>query len=101
MIHHKKTPLYSGIKVQSYARATRDGKGAVTTTVALTAGETIVQHHNKSLSYGNGGPTKLTQHWARSLLEWMDFGNRKATTTPKIEPSHFDELGLGGINIQY
>jgi len=31
----------------------------------------------------------------------MDFAKRKATTAAKIEPSHFDELGLGGINIQY
>ena len=79
-------------QVQSYVRATRDGKGAVTTTVVLAAGEAIVQYHNKSLSNENGGPINLTRHWARSLLERMNFVKRKATTAAKIEPSHFDEL---------
>ena len=76
-------------QVQSYVRATRDGKGAVTTTVnvVLAAGKAIVQHHNKSLSNENGGPINL-----RSLLERMNFVKRKATTAAKIEPSHFDEL---------
>ena len=46
-------------QVQSYVRATHDGKGAVTTTVVLAAGEAIVQHHNKSLSNENVGPINL------------------------------------------
>ena len=79
-------------QVQSYVRATHDGKGAVTTTVVLAAGEAIARHHNKSLSNENGAPIKLTRYWARSLLERMDFVKRKATTAAKIEPSHFDEL---------
>jgi len=44
------------------------------------------------LSHENGGPVKLTRHWAKSLLERMSFVKRKATTAAKINPSHFDEL---------
>ena len=55
-------------QVQSYIRAMRDGKGAVTTTVVLAAGEAIMQHHNKKLAHDNGGPITLTRHWARSVL---------------------------------
>ena len=79
-------------QVQSYVRATRDGKGAVTTTVVLAAGEAILQHSNKKLSHEHGGPIKLTRHWAKSLLDRMNFVKRKATTTAKIDPEHFDEL---------
>lgn len=35
-------------QVQSYVCATRDGKGAVTKTVVLAAGEAILKHCNKS-----------------------------------------------------
>ena len=79
-------------QVQSYIQAMRDGKGAVTTFFVLAAGEVIVQHHNKKLAHDNGGPIILTRHWARSVLEQMNFVKRKATTAAKIEPSHFDEL---------
>jgi len=79
-------------QVQSYVRATRDGKGAVTTAFVLAAGEAILNHCNKKLSHENGGPIKLTRHWAKSVLDRMNFVKQKATTTAKIEPSHFDEL---------
>ena len=78
--------------VQSYVRATRDGKGAVTTTVVLAAGEAILNHGNKKLSHDNGGPIKLTRHWAKSVLDRMNYVKRKASTSAKIDPSHFDEL---------
>ena len=59
-------PLLLGDKLdkqaQSYIHATRNGKGVVTTIVALAAGEDIVRHHNKNLSYENGGPIKLIRH---------------------------------------
>ena len=79
-------------QVQSYVRATRDGKGAVTTTVVLAAGEAILNHGNKKLSHDNGGPIKLTRHWAKSVLDRMNYVKRKASTSAKIDPSHFDEL---------
>ena len=79
-------------QVQSYVRATREGKGAVTTAVVLAAGEAIVRHSNKKLAHENGGPIELTRHWAKSVLVCMNFVKRKATTAAKIDPSHFDEL---------
>jgi len=66
--------------------------GAFTTTVVLAAGEAILKHCNKKLSHDNGGPIKLTRHWAKSLLDRMNYVKRKATTTAKIDPSHFDKL---------
>ena len=60
--------------------------------VVLVASKAIVQHHNKKLAHDNGGPITLTRHWARSILERINFVKRKATTAAKIEPSHFDEL---------
>ena len=70
-------PLLIGVEldkqVQSYIRGTRDGKRAVTTTVVLAAGEVILKHCNKKLSYDNGGPIKLTRHWAKSLVDHMNY----------------------------
>ena len=79
-------------QVQSYGRATREVKGAVTTTVVLAAGEAVLSHCSKKLSHENGGPVKFTRHWAKSLLERTSFVKQKATTAAKIDPSHFDEL---------
>lgn len=79
-------------QVQCYIRATRDAGGTITTTVVLAAGEAIVRNSNKKLAYDNGGPIKLTKHWARSLLSWMNFVKRKGTTSAKMEASQFDDL---------
>ena len=58
---------------QSYIHATHEVQGAVTTTVVLTAGEAVLSRCNKKLSHENGGPAKLTRHWAKSLLERNSF----------------------------
>lgn len=79
-------------QVQCYIRATRDVGGTITTTVVLAAGEAIVQNSNKKLAYDNGGPIKLTKHWAKSLLSRMNFVKRKGTTSAKMEASQFDNL---------
>ena len=76
-------PLLIGDKfdkqVQSYICATHDEKGAVIKTVDLAAGEAILKHCNKKLSYDNGGPIKLTRYWAKSLLDYMNYIKQKAT----------------------
>ena len=46
-------------QVQSYVRATRDGKGAVTTAVVLAAGEAIVRHSKKNLPMKTEDPLNL------------------------------------------
>ena len=33
----------------------------------------------------------MTSVWAKSLLQWINFVKRKATTSVKVEPSHFNE----------
>ena len=79
-------------QVQCYVRATRSTGGTITTTVVLAAGEAIVRTHNEKLLHDEGGPIKLTRHWAKSLLDRMCFVKRKATTSAKVDPSCFDDL---------
>ena len=79
-------------QVQCYIRATRSTGGTITTTVVLAAGEAIVWTHNENLLHDEGGPIKLTRHWAKSLLDRMCFVKRKATTSAKVDPSCFDDL---------
>lgn len=46
---------------------------------------------NKKLLNDDGGPIKLTRHWAKSLLDRTCFVKRKAATSAKVDPS-FAEL---------
>ena len=78
--------------MQCYVRATRSTGGTITTTVVLAAGEAIVRTHNEKILHDEGGPIKLTRHWAKSLLDRMCFVKRKATTSAKVDPSCFDDL---------
>ena len=51
----------------------------------------IVNRIDKRLLKENSGPIELTSVWAKSLLQWINFVKRKATTSVKVEPSHFNE----------
>ena len=68
----------------------RHDKGTSVVTIRNCGFEAIVQHYNKMLTHDNNGG--LTIHWTRSVLEQMNFVNRKATTAARIEPLHFDGM---------
>ena len=68
----------------------RHDKGTSVVTIRNCGFEAIVQHYSKMLTHDNNGG--LTIHWTRSVLEQMNFVNRKATTAAKIEPLHFDGI---------
>ena len=40
----------------------------------------------------HGGPIDLISVWAKSLHQRINFVKRKATTSAKVEPAHFEEL---------
>ena len=69
------------MKVQIYLRKIRQGGGAVSSRIALTAARGIVQKCNPSLLVQNGGPVELNTFWAHSLMKKMKFVQRKATTS--------------------
>ena len=77
-------------QVKSYIRAIREKQGIINTAVAC--GEAIVRKPDKTLLKENGGPIEPTKVWAKSLLQQLNFVKRKATTSVKVEPSHFKEL---------
>ena len=79
-------------QVKSYISAVREKQGVINTAITVACGETIVKKTDKNLLRENGGPIELTKVWAKSLLQRLNFVKRKATTSAKVEPSHFKEL---------
>jgi len=58
----------------------------------MASGEAIVRRTDKNLLKDNGGPIDISKSWAKSLLSRMGYVKRKACSTAKIEPSHYEEL---------
>ena len=79
-------------QVKSYIKDLRGKGGNVDTTVVIACAEAIVNRVDKKLLKDNGGPIDLSKTWAKSLLQRIGYVKRKATTSAKVEPSHFEEL---------
>ena len=79
-------------QVKSYIIAVREKQGIINTAITVAFGEAIVKKTDKNLLRENGGLIELTKVWAKSLLQRLNFVKRKATTSAKVEPSHFKEL---------
>ena len=79
-------------QVKSYISAVCEKQGIINTAITVACGEAIVKKVDKNLLKENGGPIDLTKVWAKSLLQHLNFVKRKATTSAKVEPSHFKEL---------
>ena len=79
-------------QVKSYIKDLRGKGGSVDTTVVIACAEAMVNRVDKKLLKDNGGPIDLSKTWAKSLLQRIGYVKRKATTSAKVEPSHFEEL---------
>ena len=55
-------------KVKLYVHAVREAGGPVTTTIVISAGRAVVNHHDPQLLSVNSGPIILTASWAKSVL---------------------------------
>ena len=79
-------------QVKSYIKDLRGKGGNVDTTVVIACTEAMVNRVDKRLLKDNGGRIDLSKTWAKSLLQRIGYVKRKATTSAKVEPSHFEEL---------
>ena len=76
-----------------YLQKVRDGGGVVTERIAIAAARGILLSYNKAKLAEFGGHIALTNQWAYSLLNRMDFVQRKATTAKsKHTPENFSSL---------
>ena len=84
-------------QVQSYIEILRSSGGVVTTSICLAVGLGIVTAVDKQLLSSNGGPLKLTKHWAYSLLRRMKMVKHKGSCTAKthISDSDFEKIKDG------
>ena len=73
-------------QVISYIKEVHEKKGII------TSGEAIVNKVNKGLLKENGGSIELNSIWTKCLHQRINFVKRKATTSAKVEPSHFKKL---------
>ena len=85
-------------QVISYIKEVREKRAIVITAVTIASGEAIVTKVNKGLLKEHGGPIDLTSVWAKSLHQCIDFMERKATTSAKVEPAHFKEQFFLDVN---
>ena len=72
-------------KVQHYLRKVREAGGTVSSRTVMAAARGIVMSYNRDLLTGFGGPVLLNRYWAHSLLQRMNFVQRKATTAKSKE----------------
>lgn len=80
-------------KVQVYLKKVREGGGVVSARIAMAAAKGILLTCNRSMLAEYGGPITLNRPWAYSLLERMQFVQRKVTTAKsKHTVENFTEL---------
>ena len=87
------------MKVQLYLRKVREGGGAISARIAMAAARGILCKCNRSMLAENGGSIQLNRHWAHSLLNRMNFVQRKATTSlSKLTMTDFKECKREFLN---
>ncbi len=80
-------------KVQLYLKKVREGGGVVTARIAMAAAKGILMSSNRGALVKFEGHISITKSWAFSLLQRMEFVQRKCTTSKsKHSQSHFKEL---------
>ena len=66
--------------VQLYLRKLRDAGGSISARIVIAAARGIIMKSNRGMLVEFGGHVQLNKYWARSLLQRMNFVQRKATT---------------------
>ena len=65
-------------QVQEYIRELRKRGATVSTAVVVATAQDIIMNKDANLLYSNGGGIKLSDEWAKSLLNRMGYVKRKA-----------------------
>lgn len=79
-------------QVRSYIKAVHEKQGVINTAIIIACAEAIVRKMDKNLLKENAGPIEPIKPWTKSLLHQINCVKRKATTSAKVETSHFIEL---------
>lgn len=66
--------------VQLYIRKVREGGGAISSIIVMAAARGILRKVNPSMLIENGGHVNFNRYWARSMLQRMNFVQRKVST---------------------
>ena len=79
-------------QVHAYLTALSESGAVVNTAIAIACAKGLVKCHDSNLLVCNGGHILLTKHWAKYLLERMEFVKRRASTKAKVPPAEFDKF---------
>lgn len=82
--------------VQLYLRKLRDTGGTISSRIVVAAARGIIMKSNRGMLVEFGGHVQLNKYWARSLLQRMNFVQRKAATA---KSKHTDG-NLRALNFQ-
>ena len=72
--------------------AFREGVTVVNTAIAIGCAQGLVKHYDSNLLECNGGLIVLIVSWIKSLLQWMGFVKRQASSTGKVSAENFKFL---------
>jgi len=77
--------------VQKFIRNTRDNGGVVNRCLVMSTAKGIVLQKDCSLLSEFGGPIEITQAWANSFLNRMNYVQRKGTKAARKLPTDYEE----------
>lgn len=79
-------------QVQKYIQTVREGGGVITTSITMAAAEAIVKKADRNLLSENEGPVTITNNWAKSLLQRMNYVKRRGSSTAKMTVDNFEAV---------
>jgi hypothetical protein len=77
-------------QVRAYLTALRENGVVVNTAITIACAKGVVKCFNSNLLDCNGGHISLTKHWAKCLMERMEFVKRRANTKTNISLPDFE-----------
>ena len=79
-------------RVQLFLKQLRANGAVINTAIVMATAEGIVQSEDSNLLAKNGGTIVLSKHWARSIMERMNFVKRRGNSKSKVTFTNFEEL---------
>ena len=80
------------LQVKSYIQPVHEGGGVITTSITMAAATAIVRKADRNLLGENGGPSTITNNWAKSLLYRINFVKRRGSSTAMLTVANFEAV---------
>ena len=79
-------------QVQAYLAELRSSGCPINTAISIATSRGIVKDTHSNLLSENGGHIDLTKHWAKDLLQRMNYVKRHGSSTAKVAVENFTQV---------